>query len=277
MAYKCDVCPRGCVIEPGETGFCRARGVFSGSAEVMPLNYGKVTSIGLDPVEKKPLWHFYPGKMILSVGSFGCNLRCPWCQNHRISMAGAGEAEFTEVTPLGLADLASGEVVKKNIGVAFTYNEPLVGFEFVLDTARILKERGLKAVLVTNGYANPGKFLELLPFIDAMNIDLKGVREEFYRRIGGDLSTVKENIRAAAGSCHVELTYLLVPGENDSEEEMREAAGFVRSVSAEIPLHISRFFPRFEMQGRAATDAERMYLFRDIALRELKYVHLGNV
>ena len=180
----------------------------------MSLNYGRVTSAALDPIEKKPLARFYPGSMILSVGSFGCILNCPFCQNYEI--AGAGEDFPSEsVTPHRLAELAEGLKTRGNIGLAYTYNEPLVGWEFVRDCAIEIRARGMKNVLVTNGTAEPEIQRELLPLIDAYNIDLKGVTEEWYKKLGGDLETVKRFIAAAAGAAHVELTTLIVPGEND--------------------------------------------------------------
>ncbi|MCL2110964.1 MAG: AmmeMemoRadiSam system radical SAM enzyme [Clostridiales bacterium] len=271
----CDICPNACDIASGGVGACLARG-----AGVVPLGYGRLTSLALDPVEKKPLYHFHLGSMVLSAGSFGCNLRCPWCQNHGISMIGHKEAEaygLHNVSPEELADMAERHAAYGNIGVAFTYNEPLINFEYVMDTSRILKGRGLKSVLVTNGYANPGRFKELLPYVDAMNIDLKSINEGFYEKIGGRLDIVQENIRAAASRCHVELTCLLIDGENDTEEEMEAMAEFVASVSRDIPLHISRFFPHYRMEDRAATDLGSMRRFEAIAQRRLTYVHLGNV
>ena len=185
----------------------------------MSLNYGRVTSAALDPIEKKPLARFYPGSMILSVGSFGCNLNCPFCQNYEI--AGAGEDFPSEsVTPHRLAELAEGLKTRGNIGLAYTYNEPLVGWEFVRDCAIEIRARGMKNVLVTNGTAEPEIQRELLPLIDAYNIDLKGFTEEWYKKLGGDLETVKRFIAAAAGAAHVELTTLIVPGENDGEDDL---------------------------------------------------------
>jgi len=246
-------------------------------AGVVSLTYGKVTSVALDPVEKKPLYHFYPGSAILSVGSFGCNLRCTWCQNHSISMAGDANAKTQSVSPDKLVSIAEKYLPDGNIGVAFTYNEPLINFEFVRDTSKLLKERGLKSVLVTNGYINPRRFEELTPLIDAMNIDLKSISHEFYAKIGGDLSVVQQNIKTAAKSCHVEITCLLIDGENDSEDEMERMAGFIASVSPVIPLHISRFFPRFLMKDRAPTSLDNMKRFEEIAQKTLTHVHLGNV
>ena len=277
--HKCGLCPRGCEIAPGKAGHCRARGVPEGGAEggVVSLNYGRLTSVALDPIEKKPLFRYHPGSMILSVGSFGCNLRCPWCQNHGISMAGAEDAEAEEVSPEALVSLAERYVPSGNIGVAFTYNEPLIGIEYVRDTSKLLKGRGLKSILVTNGYIDPGRFEGLLPLIDAMNIDLKSINPDFYKKIGGDLDTVLQNIRLAASRCHVELTCLLINGENDSEGEMERYAEFMSSVSPELPLHISRFFPRYRMKGSEMTSIRSMKRFEEIAGRRLKHVRLGNI
>ena len=276
----CPVCPHRCILSEGRTGLCRARGMRNG--EIVPFNYGVVSSIALDPIEKKPLARFYPGSFILSVGSFGCNLRCPFCQNHEISMSDG--AEFTRgresfLPPERLAEAADRLRGRGNIGVAFTYNEPLIGWEYVRDTAVLLREKGLKVVLVTNGCVNGEIADALLPLTDALNIDLKSFRPETYRdRLSGDLETVKRFIAMAAERCHVEITTLVVPGENDSEEEMREIAGFVSGLAAgaETPLHISRFFPRFHMTDRSATDVGLVYRLAEVARERLKYVYTGN-
>jgi pyruvate formate lyase activating enzyme len=262
----------------GGLGFCAARGMAvhpcTGEKNVVSLNYGKLTSLALDPIEKKPLRHFHPGKKILSAGSFGCNLNCPWCQNHGIARAKEDDVPLYFIGPETLTDLAEKYIPEGNIGVAFTYNEPLISYEYVLDTSKLLKECGLKSVLVTNGYANPDKFAELLPQIDAMNIDLKSIRNDFYKKIGGGVDTVLTNIRAASKSCHVELTCLLIEGMNDTEAEMRDMVDFIASVSPEMPLHISRFFPRYELADRNATRIESIEEFEEIAVKKLKFVHL---
>jgi len=244
---------------------------------VVPLSYGKLTSIALDPIEKKPLNHFHPGSMILSVGSFGCNLRCPWCQNSNISMAGEDDVETHEVAPETLVALAEHYLPEGNIGVAFTYNEPLINFEYVLDTSKLLKYRGLKTVLVTNGYLDPDHFSELLPFTDALNIDLKGITEDFYKQIDGDLETIQKNIFSAAAQCHVEITCLLINGVNDSRREIEQLTDFIASISPDIPLHISRFFPRHHFKDKSPTRIETMKLFEEIARNKLQHVHLGNI
>ena len=203
MKTRCELCFHHCVLDVGQIGLCRARACQDG--KIVSLNYGKLTSLALDPIEKKPLRRFHPGSLILSVGSFGCNLRCPFCQNHEISMAGDSGIPTVEVSPEQLAAQAAELVPHGNIGVAYTYNEPLVGWEFVRDTARLVREYGMWNILVTNGTASLAVLEELLPWIDAMNIDLKGFREAYYRKLGGDLETVRVFIaRAAARQPKVE-------------------------------------------------------------------------
>ena len=227
-------------------------------------------------MEKKPLRRFFPGSSVVSVGSFGCNLSCPFCQNYEISMAGETEIPYREMTPQELAELAWRCRGQGSIGVAFTYNEPLVGYEFVRDTARLVRERGMKNVVVTNGSVELPVLEELLPFIDAMNIDLKGFTEEYYRKLGGNLETVKQFIRRAAESCHVELTTLIVPGENDTEEEMEQEARWIADFNPEIPLHVSRFFPRYQMEDRNATEVRKVYRLAETARKWLNHVYTGN-
>lgn len=275
MKAICDVCMHRCALEPGQYGRCRARKNEDG--KIVCANYGKITSIALDPIEKKPLRRFYPGSQILSVGSFGCNLRCPFCQNHDISMAGEGKAAYETAAPEELAAAAARMKNRGNIGIAFTYNEPLVGYEFVRDTARLVKEAGMKTVLVTNGSVNQDILEEILPWIDAMNIDLKGFTEDYYGWLGGDLDTVKAFIRRSASECHVELTVLIVPGKNDGISEMEEMAGWIAWIDADIPLHITRFFPRWHMTDQEPTNIEKMYELADAARKKLHDVGLGNV
>ena len=278
----CSVCFRHCKIEEGQIGFCGGRTVKDG--RVAAYNYGRITSLALDPIEKKPLSRFHPGSRILSAGSFGCNLRCPFCQNCDISwseqaMRYAEKAET--LSPEELADLAEQLKARGNIGIAFTYNEPLIGYEFVRDTAKLAHERGMKNVLVTNGTAELAVLEELKPYIDAMNVDLKGFTDRYYNRVlGGDRKMVMDFIEAAAGFCHVELTTLIVPGENDSEEEMRELSAWVSRLKnpdgESIPLHVSRFFPRFHMQDRGPTDVRKVYRLAEVARENLEYVYTGN-
>ncbi len=277
---KCDVCFRHCEIKEGAIGFCGARTCSSG--RVIASNYGLITSAALDPIEKKPLRHFHPGSMILSVGSYGCNLRCPFCQNYGISwseQAKHAADSAQHITPADLAYAAERYKDKGNIGVAFTYNEPLIGYEFVRDTAKLVHERGLYNVMVTNGTAELHVLDELLPYIDAMNIDLKGFTDSFYSGIlKGCREQTMRFIERAAGNCHVEVTTLIIPGENHPENEMREISGWIAGLSGgkDIPLHISRFFPRFNMTDRAATDVGLIYRLADIARDRLNYVYTGN-
>ena len=274
MKATCELCFHHCVLDDGQTGFCRARANRGG--EIVSLNYGKVVSLALDPIEKKPLRRFHPGSMILSVGSFGCNLRCPFCQNHEISMAGEGELRTEDISPEALADLAERMKPRGNIGVACTYNEPLIGYEYVRDCAELVHARGLVNVLVTNGTIEEAPWRALLPLIDAVNIDLKGFTTAWYKRLGGDLETVKRNIAIAAECCHVEVTTLLVPGENNSEDEIRTLSGWLAGISPDIPLHLSRFFPRYRMTDRPPTDVEAVYHLADVAKASLKWVYTGN-
>ena len=274
MKTRCELCLHHCELDEGQTGLCRARGCQD--EKIVPLNYGKLTSLALDPIEKKPLRRFRPGSLILSVGSFGCNLRCPFCQNHEISMAGDGELQTVELSPERLAEKAAELVPQGNIGVAYTYNEPLVGYEYVRDCAALVHEWGLVNVLVTNGTIEEAPWRELLPFIDAANIDLKGFTAAWYRKLGGDLDAVKRSIVRAAERCHVEVTTLLIPGENDSVEEIRELARWLAGVDPNIPLHLSRFFPRYRMTDRPPTPVERVYHLADEARAYLTYVYTGN-
>ena len=270
----CELCFHRCNLSEGQTGFCRARACRGG--KIVPLNYGKVTSLALDPIEKKPLRRFRPGSKILSVGSFGCNLRCPFCQNHEISMCGDGELETAEVSPEALASKALELRPYGNIGVAYTYNEPLISYEYVQDCASLVHEQGMVNVLVTNGTVEEEPWRVLLPLVDAANIDLKGFTPSWYQRLGGDLETVKRSVALAAEWCHVEVTTLLIPGENDSEEEIRELARWLASISSEIPLHLSRFFPRYQMTDRPPTPVDQVYRLAEEARKYLAYVYTGN-
>ena len=283
---RCGVCFHHCEIAEGRRGLCGAR-VCEGGA-IRPENYGRITGLALDPIEKKPLRRFRPGSVILSVGSYGCNLRCPFCQNHEISWS-AEAMEYAEhaetVTPEELADTAVRLRSRGNIGLAFTYNEPLVGWEFVRDAGRLIHEAGLVNVLVTNGTAELPVLEAIAPYIDAMNIDLKGFTEDYYSRVlGGSLEAVKAFIARAVQHCHVELTTLIVPGENDSDAEMRELSAWVAGlkgrdgsvVGPEVPLHISRFFPRFHMTDRPATDVKTVYRLAETARERLRFVYTGN-
>ena len=276
----CEVCFRHCEIKEGGLGFCKARTCRDGKA--VPYSYGKITSLALDPIEKKPLRRFYPGSKIISVGSFGCNIRCPFCQNSEISWSDevplmAQRAAF--VSPEELVKIALKYQDHGNIGVAYTYNEPLVGYEYVRDCARLVKEAGMKNVLVSNGTAELSVLKEIVPYIDAMNIDFKGFTDAYYNGLlKGNRRQVMEFIQEAVKHCHVELTTLIVPGENDSVEEMRDISKWIASLEngRNIPLHISRFFPCFHMTDREATDVRKVYELAEVAREQLEYVYTGN-
>ena len=275
MKATCTLCFHHCQLDDGQTGYCRARGNRGGA--VVPLNYGKVSGIALDPIEKKPLRRFHPGSKILSVGSYGCNLRCPFCQNHEISMSGAEGVEALYLSPDALAGQAQRLRAFGNIGAAYTYNEPLIGYEYVRDCAKLIHGRGMLNVLVSNGTIEEAPWRELLPLLDAVNIDLKGFADAWYQRLGGDLETVKRNIRIAAETgCHVEVTTLLVTGENDSAEEVQALSEWLAKIDRAIPLHLSRFFPRYRMSDKPPTPVDTVYRLADIARQSLSFVYTGN-
>ncbi len=270
---KCDVCFRHCLLVEGQSGFCHARGLRDGKN--VCLNYGLATSLALDPIEKKPLKEFYPGSYILSYGSYGCNLRCPFCQNYEISQFDLS-TQTEVVSPEKLVKTALDLKKEGNIGVAFTYNEPLISYEYVYDVSILAHQEGLKTVLVTNGTASVEILQKILPHIDAMNIDLKGFSEEFFRYIGGDFAMVKEFISLAQRSCHVELTTLIIPGHNDSEIDMAKEAQWIASLDPHIPLHITKYFPCYKEMA-PATPVAVLYKLQSVAKKYLTSVYVGNV
>lgn len=278
---RCELCPHRCFITDKSAGICGWRENRGGS--LTAAGYGRVSSIALDPIEKKPLGMFHPGKNILSVGGFGCNLNCPFCQNHEISMrrdprgtdGGYPAPHSGRLTPEEVVELAVRTIEDGNIGVAYTYNEPLTGYEFVYDCAALVRDAGLLNVVVTNGYINKEPLEKLLPLIDAMNIDLKAFTEGFYRNVGGSLNVVKETIAVSVKSCHVEVTTLMIPGENEDDAE--ELSAWLASVDPDIPLHLTRFFPRYRYGDRAPTPLDTMRRSRDAAKKNLKRVFTGNI
>jgi pyruvate formate lyase activating enzyme len=271
---RCQLCPHNCRLKPGQAGLCRVRECREGG-KLVTRSYGSVSSIALDPVEKKPLYHYYPGSTILSLGSFGCNLRCQYCQNWQISQQ---VLEARAITPQAVAELAQAYGNEGCIGAAFTYNEPAIWYEFVWDAAEHIKAAELAVVLVTNGYMSPKPWRELLTRVDAVNVDIKGWSEEFYRRLcGGRLEPVLDNVEAARELCHVELTYLIVPGCNDDDDSIR---GFARWVSERLgrgtPVHFSRYFPNYSLDIEA-TPISTMEKAHRLAQEQLDFVYLGNV
>ena len=269
----CTLCPHGCVLTEGSTGNCRARKNMEG--RLYSVNYGCVASIALDPIEKKPLYHFHPGKLILSAGTFGCNFKCGYCQNWTIAHR---DVRTAGIRPSELADMAQEYTGQGNIGIAYTYNEPSIWYEFVLETAELVREKGLINVLVTNGFINKDPLDRLLPFIDAMNIDVKAFTEDFYRKYcKGSLEHVMKTVERAAGSCHVEITTLIIPSLNDSPDEIDKLAEWISSISPDIVLHLSRFFPNYEMNDIPPTPPEILHALRERAQAHLRHVYLGNV
>ncbi|ACR80382.1 MULTISPECIES: AmmeMemoRadiSam system radical SAM enzyme [Kosmotoga] len=268
---QCHLCPNRCIIRPGETGICKARKNVKGM--LYSLNYGELTSIGTDPIEKKPLYHFYPGTMIFSVGSWGCNLSCDFCQNWEISK---GRPRIVQrVIPHQLIEIARSEGTP---GLAFTYNEPTVSFEFVLDTSRAAAKEGIYSVLITNGYIEQEPLKLLVQSISAMNIDLKGWNDEFYaKELGASKKHVLDTIEfVLSAGVHVEITTLIIPGKNDSLDEMREEAKWLASLSRDIPLHITRYFPNYKYTI-PPTDVKTLNELHNVAKEHLNYVYIGNV
>ena len=272
---RCLLCPHLCLLAEEEVGKCGVRVVQSGT--LYTINYGCLAAANIDPIEKKPLYHFYPGHDILSLGTIGCNLNCSFCQNW--SIARGDESLCREkITPEAVLQMLEGNASARLLpGVAYTYNEPLIWYEFVLETARLLNKKGFFNVLVTNGFINPAPLRELLPFIDAMNIDVKGFSDQFYRRYcGGTKNAVLKTVEEAAASTHVEVTCLLIPSLNDSQEEQEELARWLASVSPDIVLHYSRYFPSYQADF-PPTPEETIKRSLEIARKYLRYVYPGNI
>jgi pyruvate formate lyase activating enzyme len=264
---KCGICPRGCVFTlENPVGFCRVRGFGN-------PGYGMCTGLSIDPIEKKPLSRFKPGARVLSAGPGGCNLTCLFCQNWHISQQESPSVQY--VSPEDLIETA----VTRSNGIAYTYTEPTIWYEYILDTAPEVRKQGGIAVMVSNGYVNPGPLRDLIGVTDAWNIDLKAFRDEFYRDIcGGDLETVKNSIRAVAeSSCHLELTWLLIPGYNDNEDEVLQAAEWVaKTCGKNTPFHLSRYFPTYRMNA-PATPLPLLHRTAGLFRKHLDDVILGNV
>lgn len=275
MMTTCDLCFHQCRLLEGQIGYCRARQNVNG--RIISLNYGLLTSIALDPIEKKPFMRFHPGSWILSVGSFGCNLHCPFCQNYSISQVDPAHATTHRISPQSLVDMALETKAQGNIGIAYTYNEPLIAFEYVYDCAVLAKSKGLLNVLVTNGTISSTYLQKLLPLIDALNIDLKGFTQAFYSNLGGNLDAVKECIEIANESSHVEITTLIIPGENDSDKDMEAECAWLASINPDIPLHLTRFFPNYLWVDHPMTPIETLERLAQVARRHLTTVAIGNV
>lgn len=275
----CEVCPHACSLTEGKVGICGVRTVQGG--DIVSLNYGEATSLALDRIEKKPFARFHPGKMILSYGSYGCNLRCEFCQNSDISMASAASHPRTHfISPDQLVDQALALRDEGNIGIAFTYNEPLIAPEYLVDTAKRARERGLLNAVVTNGYATEHTMNRVIECVDAFNIDLKCFTEEGYRTLGAPngLATVKRSITSAVkAGAHVEVTTLIVPGLSDDADLFEQECKWIAALDPSIPLHLSRFFPAYRSKIEAPTPHEALERLLAIANRYLDHVYLGNM
>ena len=272
---RCLLCPHRCYFQQGEMGICRARKYIE--RNLYALNYASIGAMAVDPIEKKPLYHFYPGSFILSLGTAGCNLSCDFCQNWRLVQSDVEGMSI--LSPEKLKQLLQDDPrLKEQLGVAYTYAEPFVWYEYLRDCVSLVRSLGKKNVLVTNGYINQKPLQELLPFIDAMNIDVKAFQERFYQRnCGGSLKPVLETVKTSLQSCHVEITYLIIPGENDSPAEIKALACWLGAMGRNIPLHFSRYFPSYKKESPPPTPPATLRQARDIALEYLNYVYIGNL
>lgn len=267
---QCDLCPHYCKLKNGQTSLCKSRQNLNN--QLVVLNYGKLTALHFDPIEKKPLYHFFPGKEILSIGTFGCNFRCSFCQNHTISQKTLNTKEYLPEDILNMC-------LKQNLKmVAFTYNEPTIWYEFVYDTAKLLHENDIKTVLVTNGYINVEPLIELSPYISAVNIDLKSMSDKFYKEMcGGSVNEVKTIIELCLKlDIFVEITNLVIPKLNDSMRETTALIDYIASLSKNIPVHFSKYFPSFMLEEKATPLLTLSHIYHK-ASKKLNYVYLGNV
>ena len=269
---RCRLCPHNCTIKEGKSGMCGVREVEDG--KLWAINYGEISALSLDPIEKKPLFHYKPSSEIFSIGSFGCNFTCGFCQNYAIAQF-RPRTEYISVDEI--IERAIEYKSQDNIGIAFTYNEPMMYYEYMLDVAKRCKSVGLDVVVVTNGFINEEPLKQLLRFVDAMNIDLKSFSEDFYRQeCSGNLEDILRTIEIASQKCHVELTTLLITDHNDTEQEVRKIGAFIASVDKNIPLHLSRYYPTYKFKEEA-TNIEKVKKLAEIAREYLNYVYVGNI
>ena len=277
MSVVCDVCSNHCRLREGQVGACHAR--VAQGATTSPDSYGRLTAVALDPIEKKPISAWRPHTLVLSLGQYGCNLHCPWCQNHSISQVGENDVPWTTYSPEEIVryTLYLRQRDESVIGIAYTYNEPLVCYEYVRDCAMLAHREGLVNVLVSAGSVSEHVIREVAPYIDAANIDLKSARAETYRKIGGDIDAVKRTIRTLVETgCHVEICTLIVPGVNDTDEEMEEIASWIAETDPAIRLHVTRFFGCHKMADVAPTPVRLVYHLADVARSRLDDVVTGN-
>jgi len=274
---KCELCPHNCIINNRKSGICKVRVNTKGI--LISENYGIVSSIGFDPIEKKPLYHFYPGTEILSVGSLGCNLQCEFCQNWQISQTSVSEfgRESRFYKPEKIIDLALSR--ENNSGIAYTYNEPIVFFEFMIDIAKKAKEHNLKNVMVTNGFINKKPLDELNKYIDAYSVDLKAFNNDFFTKYTkSKLEPVKESLlNIVKAGRHLEITTLVIPGLNDNPDEFEQMVKWIKeNLSKDVVLHISKYYPTYKLNIEP-TAVEKMLELNKIASEYLNHVFLGNV
>ena len=273
---ECQLCPHHCHIANGKTGRCKSR--MNHDGVLVSEVYGKPCALAIDPIEKKPLYHFHPGTTCLSLACTGCNFRCLNCQNHDISQVAPDDVNHYELSPEQVVDLCSQHHCP---GIAYTYTEPLTYIEYIIDCARLAHEKGLWNILVTAGYVCQVPLADLLPYLDAANIDLKSFSDDVYQRVsGGHLQPVLDTILAMRDAgVWIELTNLIIPGVNDEMDMIRRMCRWlVDNGLAEAPLHFSRFFPRFKMQDLSPTPVQTLKMTKQVALKEgVKHVYLGNV
>ena len=272
---NCHICNRSCVISNGKTGFCGMRQNDNGT--MYSLNYASASSVAVDPIEKKPLFHFYPGSLSFSLGSIGCNFRCPYCQNWTISQATLEEIGTNDIPPERAIKLAQENICQS---ISWTYNEPTMWFEYTYDSAKLAHKNDLKTVYVTNGYMSQESLDLIAPYLDAANVDLKGMSDKFYRELcQARLEPVLENIHTMHDKgIHLEITNLVIPGYNDSEEDLQSLVKFVAEVDVNIPLHFTRFYPHYKMNQVPPTPVETLEKAHKMAREAgIKYVYMGNV
>ena len=272
----CLLCPNSCRLSEGQVGICRARKNVNG--ELVSLVYGQIASAHVDPIEKKPFFHVLPGSKAFSIATPGCNMRCLFCQNWEISQAFPWEVKTQQVPPEQVVE----EAIRAGCqSIAFTYTEPIIYYEYVLDIAKLAKKKGLKTVVVSNGYINPEPLRELLKYIDAYKVDFKAFNERFYKELtGGSLDPVLQSMKIIRQQgVWLEIVTLLVPGRNDSDDEIRALAQWIhKNLGDDVPLHFSRFHPMHKLLNLPPTPVERVIRARQIAMEEgLRYVYTGNV
>ncbi|MFC1690995.1 AmmeMemoRadiSam system radical SAM enzyme, partial [Nanoarchaeota archaeon] len=263
---KCELCPKFCIIKDDEKGFCKVRKNING--ELFALVYGKLISMAVDPMEKKPLFHFMPGTPILSISTVGCNLGCLHCQNWEIARGDPEEDPFRNVKTVTPEEIVDQAKIAGCKSIAYTYVEPTIFYEYIYDTAKLAKKAGIKNVMVTNGFINPEPLKKLYPYIDAANIDLKGFTKEFYRQIcAADLEPVLNTIKTLKelGTTHMEITNLLIPTKNDDPEKIKEMCEWIKdNVGTDVPLHFSKFSPMYKLSDLPPTPEETIHKARDI-------------